>query len=241
MTVRPLDTLLAIKMLGLVPGLNGNDRRVATVLLEHFNRQTGQCDPGLDRIAQLLGISTRTVIRCNHKLEHAGLFQKVRHGGHGNRNSYEPVWSRFAQHEAAWRVRFNEGARSRSTKLSLARRQTRHLRQDKPVTQTCNINLNHETCSNRRPRKQDGQIPALTPGRFPKRIVKSSADAARDQAERRWLSQLDEQFRSKPITYGEVIGAITPEMQAAATDAEFSRRGAGIAYIVKQLNLQGHG
>src|SRR5262245_52532918 len=63
MKVRPLDTLLAAKVLALAPDLNANDRRVATTLIEHFNRRNSVCDPGQDRIAQLLGISTRTVIR----------------------------------------------------------------------------------------------------------------------------------------------------------------------------------
>jgi hypothetical protein len=45
MTVRPLDTLLAVKTISLAPGLLENDRRVATVLIEHFNRKTGRCRP----------------------------------------------------------------------------------------------------------------------------------------------------------------------------------------------------
>jgi hypothetical protein len=235
MQVTGLASLLAIKMLGLVPGLNSNDRRVATVLLEHFNRRTGQCDPGLNRIAQLLGISTRTVIRCNHKLESAGLFRKTRHGGTGNRNDYEPIWSRFSELERGWRTQFKARAATRK-KLSRSSRQNCHILADKPVTQTFNSNLNHETFAKRHPESPSPRILAVTPRNFPKQLTKRSANAARDEAERRWLRQLDERFRSEPETYSEVIDAITPDIQAAATNAELERRGAGIAYIFERLD-----
>jgi hypothetical protein len=76
MPVRRLDTLLALKVLTLVPDLNASDRRVAGALLEHYNRKTGRCDPGIQRIADLLGLCTRTVIRANDRLEAAKLFKK---------------------------------------------------------------------------------------------------------------------------------------------------------------------
>jgi predicted transcriptional regulator len=112
MALRRIDTLLALKAISLAPGLKENDRRVAAALVEHFNRETSQCDPGLKRIAGLLGISTRTVIRSTQRLENAGMFRKVRHGGHLNRNHYEPIWSRFRQIEVEWRARFR-GAQPR--------------------------------------------------------------------------------------------------------------------------------
>lgn len=106
--------------LGLVPGLKASDQRVATVLLEHFNRRTGQCDPGLTRISELLGISVRTVIRSNSRLEASGLFRKVRHGGYGNRNSYQPVWSRFTEYQALWQAKMQYKSKSRVPDVSPA-------------------------------------------------------------------------------------------------------------------------
>jgi homoaconitase/3-isopropylmalate dehydratase large subunit len=38
-----------------------------------------------------------------------------------------------------------------------------------------------------------------------------------------------------PVTHAEIIDAIDPAMQQAATDAEMSRRGTGLAYILHQL------
>src|SRR5260370_14673872 len=93
MAIRRLDTLLALKVLTLVPELNASDRRVAGALLEHFNRNTGQCDPSLPRIADLLGLSTRTVMRSNQRLEAARLFNKTRPGARSPRHSSQPNWS----------------------------------------------------------------------------------------------------------------------------------------------------
>lgn len=237
MPVRGIDTLLAIKVLGLMPGLNASERRVATVLIEHYNRRTGQCDPGLERIAALVNCSTRTVIRSNHKLERTGLFRKVRHGGHGNRNSYEPIWTRFAEYEVAWQAKLKEAAQSRATKLSLARRQPRHVPGDGAVTQTCSNNLlKEETCLKRHPKEGKGESCVL---RLPKRSFGNrSADAARTEAERRWSDDLLRKFSSTPITYAEVIEAIDPAFEAAATEAEMHQRGAGLAFILDKLRLQ---
>ena len=102
MPVRPLDTLIAIKVINLMPGLRQNDRRVGATLIEHFNRRTGRCDPGLNRLAEMLGLCVRTVIRSTQRLETVGLFRKVRHGGYSNRNSYEPNWARIANSPKLW-------------------------------------------------------------------------------------------------------------------------------------------
>jgi biotin operon repressor len=110
MAIRPIDTLLAIKVINLMPGLRQSDRQVGVTLIEHFNRRTGRCDPGIKRIASLLGYCERTVIRSIQRLEAAGLFLKTRHGGYSNRNRYEPNWPRFAEHEAAWKTKLRKSA-----------------------------------------------------------------------------------------------------------------------------------
>src|SRR5690242_5029263 len=102
MAIRSLDTLLALKALCLAPGLNSNQRRVGAALIEHFNRKTGQCDPGHGRLAYLLSIDKRTAIRCTQALVASGLFEKVRHGGRSSRNLYVPCWSRLSEICADW-------------------------------------------------------------------------------------------------------------------------------------------
>jgi DNA-binding IclR family transcriptional regulator len=236
MQIKGLHTLLAIKVLalGLAPGLKANYRRVGIVLLEHFNRRNGRCDPGLGRVARLLAISERTVMRANDRLERAGLFRKVRHGGFGNRNSYEPLWARFQTLEDAWRSKLAERRNSAPSELSPNTRQACHFAGDSAVTQTCTTNQSQSTCSSGRPNKRmEGVEIRSNANSFGHR----SADAARNEAERRWNRDLDERFRSMPVTYPEIVDAITPAIHAAATDAELRRRGAGLDYIVKQLKL----
>jgi predicted transcriptional regulator len=233
MAIKPLDTLLAAKVLGLVPGLTANDRRVATVLLEHFNRRTERCDPGLERIAALLGISERTVMRANRKLEAAGLFRKTRHGGYSNRNSYEPNWARFAEFETAWRQKLKTRSQLRASKASPSTSQPCHVPSDRPVTQTCNNNLSQQTYPRGHPirvREPDQSIVAKQPGA-------PSIDAARAAAERRWHDDVLKRFRLMPITYGQVVEAIDQEIRDTATEAELKGHGAGLAYIIRRLRL----
>jgi predicted transcriptional regulator len=236
MAVRRLDTLLALKAVSLALGLKENDRRVAATLIEHFNRETGQCDPGLKRIADLLGISTRTVIRSIQRLEAAGLFRKIRHGGHLNRNQYEPVWSRFQQIEAEWRARFARSARSQVTEMSPAGCQPSHISGDSPVTQTCRSNLLKETCSKSLSREEREER-ALSSSSSIAGGGTRSAEAARAEAERRWTDALHEQFAHWPVTYAEIIDFIDTAMQEAATDAEMRERGAGLLHILRELRI----
>ena len=236
MSVKPLDTLLAIKALGVVEGLSANDRRVAATIVEHFNRRTGRCDPGLPRIATLLGISERTVIRCVNRLVAAKLIRKTRHGGFGNRNSYEPLWDRFGEIQREWSERLRR--RAREPNLSPAPGQACHIPDDGVITQTCfNNNLPKATyskwTSNEENRRSTNfSLRETTTG-------KSSSDAAWDAAERRWTSQLNSRYSALPVTYAEIIEAITEEIRFTATEAEKQRRGDGLGYIIRQLKLGG--
>jgi hypothetical protein len=237
-SVQRIDTLLAIKAIGLVDGLNANDRRVATALIEHFRRRDGRCDPGLQRIAGLLGISVRTVIRCVNRLVSAGLFKKFRHGGFGNRNRYEPNWDRFAELEEAWRGKFKGKSATPASFVSPDTRQTCHVGADKAVTQTYKSNLPHKTYETRRPTKVGSGWRNGVGGANPAGGSRSR-DAVRVEAERRWSADLHRQFGAWEVTYGEIIAAIDAAIQAAATDEEVRRRGGGIEYIRRKLKLGG--
>jgi len=206
-----------------MPNLRPNDRRVLALLIEHFNRKTERCDPGLDRISALLGVSSRTVIRSIHRLEAAGLLKKIRHGGFSHRNSYEPNWTRFFDFERIWNDRFRRSANTRRPQLTPSHRHPSHLEGDRTVNQTFKANPHQQTYSDSR---QGGLSTPPT-----------SAEAAAVEAERRWTTALHQHFAPMPTTYGEVIAAIDPSMRDAATNAELKRRGAGIGYIFRQLRL----
>jgi hypothetical protein len=236
MQVQPGDILIALKAINLAPELKNNDRAVAAALLDHYNRKTGQCDPGLKRLALLVRICERTVMRSMDRIEAARLFRRIRHGGHLNRNSYEPNWRRFREIEAVWNARMKSRPAS-ATKLSPATCQPCHPDDDNAVTQTCRSNLSKETCQRGLPKKK-GDKDVEFELKLPHSIAPTlRSDAARTEAERRWTTDLHRQFSPLPLTYGDIIAAIHPEMQAAATDAELRHRGAGLAYIVLKLKL----
>ena len=226
MKVTALDTLLAAKVINIAPGLRPSERQVGLALIEHFNRKTGQCDPGIERIASLLGCCTRTVIRATGRLEKLGLFRKVRHGGYSNRNSYQPNWARFAEQEAAWKIKL----RSRRTGVSPSVWQGGHLQDDNRVTQTCSKNLCEQTYLGS-PGKEVREVrhSAYRPQR--------SVDAARVQAERRWSDDLLRQYGGQPLTYAEIVDLIDEDLRSSATEAELSRRGAGLLIIQRKLKL----
>jgi predicted transcriptional regulator len=235
MSVKALDSLLAIKIIGLMPDLRPSDRRVATLIIEHYNRRDGRCDPGIERLSSVLGLSRRTVFRSLKRLEVAGLIKRIRHGGYSHRNRYVPNWARLADLSRSWDERLKLAAKSRAADLSPFERHSSHVERDAGVTQTYKANLHNQTYRDSRG-STHAPVPT-TPRKACLASPTSSGDAAAIAAERRWTNELQQRFGSKPITYGEIIEAIDPQMQAAATQAEIKCRGAGYDYIARQLKL----
>src|SRR5262249_23493035 len=160
---------------------------------------------------------------------------RKRHGGHLNRNSYEPNWQYFHENEAAWKERMRTGARFvGETKMSPQPCQASHVHGDIPVAQTCLNNQSKETFRKTLPKKNEGEVVGQP---HPQTSIKarSKNNAARVSAERRWTDDLHENFAKSPVTYGEIINAIDTAMKEAATDAEMERPGGGIAHIMHAL------
>jgi Helix-turn-helix domain len=253
--MRPLDTTLAYKGVSLHPELSGGDKRVAAAIIDHFNHKTGQCDPSLDRLAGLLGISRRTVIRSIQRLQISGLFRKSRHGGHLSRNSYEPVWSRFRELELAWNARFNANSKhSKMAKVSPSGCQPGHPDGDGSGTQTLLTNPSNEPCPSggpsvklppsstrtgrKGPASKEGNKAAHYLAPFgPEGRIRRPLGAA-VAAERRWSTALSDRYAATPEIYGEIIDAIDAPMRSAATQAEMRRPGAGLAHILDQLQAR---
>lgn len=78
--------------------------------MDHLNPQTGQCDPSLDRLARMLGMSEKNVRRATARLCEVGLFTKKSHGGKGGRASYTPVWTEFRFVVLDWQGRMKTGS-----------------------------------------------------------------------------------------------------------------------------------
>lgn len=225
-----LDTLLAFKAIGLLDCLSATEKRVGIAIVDSFNRRTGQCDPGFDRIAHLLGISRRTVIRAVNRLESARVLVRRRHGGNSHRNSYEPNWLQFRQEEAGWsaRKRTRHWLDSVEPDLSPSDAALRHRSGDKPVTQTNIINQSHKTCSAAWGSRM--RPPKLTcVGTVP------SAEASLAAAERRWTNELNLMFCAEPEHYAKLLDFIDENIRRLANESELKHPGSGFRLIMDRF------
>jgi hypothetical protein len=254
MTPQAPNTLMAHKAISLASELSNSEKRVAAAIIDHFNRRTGQCDPSLDCIAELICMSRRTVIRATDRLQKLGFIRRIRHGGHYHRNSYEPVWSRFCQVEADWKGRRSaRRARLGAPNLSPCWSQSRHVGGDTAATQTFPISILKETSQGEASlQKPDARSPphdkrglAMEANLRPKPPNRAqtyrpsgstpSSTAARDAAERRWNNELTDHFCNQPSIYSRIVEAIDVSLMNAVTDAELSERGSGLKHLMDEL------
>jgi DNA-binding MarR family transcriptional regulator len=253
MRTGPSDTFIAHKAISLADDLSGTEMRVAAAITDHFNRKTGQCDPSLDSIAKLLGVSRRTVIRAIGSLVQKGYFDKTRHGGKFHRNSYLPIWSRFRAKETKWKERRTAASSMfESAKLSPLQGQICPLAGDSDVTQTCSSNHLNETSAaplleKDTQAKSEGIVrkglsrEASREGSYPiareRFHVKSASSriAAVDAAERRWTTALTKLYAPTPAVFGVLIDEIDDALRNAATTLEMRKPGSGLHYVLEVL------
>jgi len=241
--VDALEMLLAHKVISLTGELSGTEKRVAAALLDSFNRKTAQCDPGFGRLAGLLSISRRTVIRSINRIENAHFVRRIRHGGKSHRNSYVPNWTLFLDLEERWKRRM-KNYKAVDTEESLSCPQKCHLGGAEDGTQTSLINQ-FELTEGAKPKSKTANASVskreaadrLRPEPFVREGTRP-LQAATTAAERRWSTDLILQFASDPETHARIIGVIDADMQDKATQAELLRRGAGIALILRNVRLQ---
>jgi hypothetical protein len=239
--ISALDMLITHKVLSLDGQFSGTEKRVAAVLIDSFNRRTGQCDPGLNRIAGLLDLDRRTVVRAIKQINASGLIRRVKHGGKFHRNSYEPDWARFIELEWEWRDRMQRSKALRLNK-SLLVPERYHYARGGDDTQTYQTNqLNKEPAAAPPDLKAHAPVSEQVSGERKLKELPARSEAtpshraSRYAAERRWTEALHERFSGDPVVYGEIIGAITTELQDVATEAELLRRGAGIERILREI------
>lgn len=256
MGVKPLDILLAFKAFGLARDLKDSDRRVGCALLDHYNQKTTQCDPSLDTLAALTGMSRRSVIRSVNRLSRQGFFRRARHGGKYHRNSYEPAWDRLRGVETWWRnLRRMNSRRFGTQELASCGCQPEHLAGDAAVTQTNTINSSKETYSTITANnghnstavsdaKEAAEIRKKPP--YPQSlrnrshtVTPPSAIAALDAAERRWTRALQAKFLKTPDLHARVLNAIDRQIQNEITLVERDKPGRGIFVLLERLRIRG--
>ena len=239
-----LDTTLAFKAINLAPTLSGTDKRVICAILDHYNRETGQCDPSLTTIAELLGVHRRTVIRAIDRIVQLGFFRRIRHGGHFHRNFYIPNWARFRALEAQWKDQKQQyRERIRGVNLSPLQGQESHLAGDSSATQSSSINISRKTCNlslANREHDQTSSLSNITRQRSqslsrPLHVEHaSSRQAALNAAQRRWDNAILKRFAGHPI-YSDIVNAIDQILSEAATQIEMDKPGRGFWYVIEKL------
>ncbi|MBR1271597.1 helix-turn-helix domain-containing protein [Bradyrhizobium sp. AUGA SZCCT0222] len=244
----PSDSLIAFKVICLSDDLSPTSRRVAAALIEHFNRRTGRCDPSLARLAALLGVDRRTIIRAVRDLVKKGYVVRTRHGGYNHRNSYSPCWTFFRKKQNLWRSQWAVVGLLRTARfMSHLKGQNCPLGEGKVVDQTSSINITKKTypkadsisaSDSAGPRQLASNPNSGLPPRFkmPRLTTSSSAEAAIDSAERRWTAELTNMLASNPKLFGEILDAITDQMKSDATEAELHSAGGGLRLILRCLD-----
>lgn len=246
--------LLAFKAICLNETLTGSEKRVAAAILDHFNREDGQCDPSLGTVADLLGISERTVIRAAKKLDALSILKKFRHGGRFHRNQYEPNWDEYPRADVRWNARRQERRGMHQQKLSPLQGHGCRFAGDKNVNQTFPSNLSIETfasggvvssqpASNKllscKGLAKEEECPSTSRNVMLHVKQTPSRIAAHDSAERRWNVELQDRYRDDPDNFARIIEAIDEELQEGVTQEEMRRRGAGLPHLLSELLRRG--
>lgn len=259
--VRENDILFAYKALSLVVGLPEATRRVGAAIIDHFNKRTGQCDPGIDRLCALLGIDRATVKRATQRLHAEGMIEKISHGGKSHRTCYLPNWERFNAIVADWDARMKAGYRSvdpsepsgsqpskgATMRRSQAQRCAVDGRSGAPQTLLSNPSnkpIQVELSEKQRPKQASTVVPSGSNGlrsgsaqagqRSPSKVVLgvSHGMAAEQAALRRLDADL---MRLGWQGHAQAIELMTPELQDEATAAEMRCKGGGLRYLMDSL------
>lgn len=173
--IKQNDILFAHKALNIAAGLSEATRRVAGAIIDHFNRKTGQCDPSINRLAELLTMSRESVLRATRQLHEDGWIERIAHGGHSHRTAYLPNWEKFNALVATWddRMRGGDGGDTpcrytgtpadtpagKVSGLTPSQCQDRHLDSVRSDTQTNLSNQSNKPIEPERRRARDTQQP----------------------------------------------------------------------------------
>lgn len=229
--------------------MSGDAKRVAAIILGHFNTKTGQCDPGTERLMSKAKVSKRTVVNATNELHRLGLVVKIRHGGNGFRSRYQPNWRRFREIVEASECDEDEPQIVQKGAPKQCKRV--HLDSAKPCTLTHVRNSSKKligadgasggveqpsACRLEKPVSAErlhglmrGSVRALTSHkRLPPSVVDPQADVR---------LRIDTQVEGLGSTLRSIIDQrMTPEIQHEAIVAELKMRGAGLPLIIDRVS-----
>lgn len=229
---RPPVKAIARNAIGLVAGLSPSAVRVAHVLIDCCNLDTGRCDPGNASIANRLNIDVRTVRRATRQLHAAGLILSKRHGGHRHCNAFTPQWDRFSAIVGAdgWAREPDTAGLSRAGLSSEPDNVVRQNLIKNPDSNSVLVAPAVRTAKRlKRPDRAQPQFLLPIPNT---RAAPSSADVAEDAAHKRLHAHFQRRLGERE---GSVLLVSLDEVRAGlyaeALSAEIHRSGGGIGMI----------
>ncbi|WP_150523137.1 helix-turn-helix domain-containing protein [Roseibium sediminis] len=253
------DALFAYKALAIMPDLSAASRRVAGAIIDHFNKKTGQCDPSVGRLTKLLRISRAAVLRATKELDELGLIQKQSHGGKSHRTAYLPNWQMFRAVVEDWDHGMKSGDRpseglpkvselkpstSQSCDHSGLKNETQTRRKNpsnKPIERNSVAsraqidNLPNKSIKTDWSLKGKGRKEQVSFFHSPQHAkTPSRSEVARAKAQQRWEGDL---MRRRHVQTEAIIAWLTLERMDQATEAELSRQGGGLDFILKEMRL----
>ncbi|MBO6892849.1 MAG: helix-turn-helix domain-containing protein [Roseibium sp.] len=265
--LEPNDILFAQKAILLTPDLSAAARRVAAAIIDHFNKKTGQCDPGINRLVKLLGMSRATVIRATETLNELGFIEKQSHGGKSHRAAYIPNWQLFRQIVDDWDTQMKSKSGPEEVTKDEEKTTTKVSKQKHSRSQKCDVKgLNSATQtlrsnqSNKPFETEQVETPVEKPQRPPDRgraqkalkngvwrsqtnfllPMEGGKQNSRGEVARDAAQrrwELDAKSQGEHV-YAAVAEWITPERQHAATEAELKRKGGGFDFIAASMHSE---
>jgi hypothetical protein len=218
----------------LASGLPASVTAVGSQLLEHFNLDTGRCDPGSTGIAIKLGVSLRTVQRAIERLVAAGLFTVAQNAGRAHANAYFPVWPRL--------VELAETTTASPPLLSLTPDKSggQNLR-TKPEIPSVVVKAQRARRQHVQDRKQR-ELALMRPldgGKVSRPIAESAREATRARLFAELREVVSEVFPGDKAAFVAVISKAGAVDYGPIIAAEMVRRGSGLALLLDAVGMSG--
>lgn len=226
------DKTLAHRALCIERTLTPAAKAVCSELVDHFNRKTGQCDPGKKRLADLTGYSIRTVTNALRILEQKQFIIRFRHGGGHFTNAYFINWQKF-------RKIAHSGDQPDETICTTPGEETLITTGEAQCPQTIERTFEKKPLKERSDRKDNithhsQPIPSRSTGQTFRRLP-PSRQVLENLAVKAWERHLRKIVGQE--RYADALEKLTPEICEAATRSEIKKPGSGAYTVLDTLKL----
>lgn len=242
-----MGMLFGFKAIALHPELTSASKIVGAIVLDHYNKRTGQCDPSIDRLTRLSGLNKSSVIRAIKELQKHGLIRKISHGGGHERNKYMPCFREFYQADEKWRgamKRKNDWSPHNSSRTDTVLSMPDSAELQPQGSQNCNISMRNVPTSDVVKKRnkpisitntenlEDNCVLFSVPQGNVVQLDRNSkiARAAFNRAETRLTAQINKHPKSSFIWSN-----CSKKIHDEAARLEMKCRGKGIEFLISEL------